>query len=163
MTAQQPAHGAERQLDDVDRTLIAMLADDGRASFTALAKAVDLSEGAVRQRVQRLLREQAMRIVALTDPATVGLRCQATVGVRVTGDAREVATVIADLEHVRSVVLTAGSFDILCELACRDDDHLLSVLNDELRRLPGVLGTETFMALDVVKRATGWPGAEPED
>ncbi|HKN55431.1 MAG TPA: AsnC family transcriptional regulator, partial [Amycolatopsis sp.] len=62
-----------RGLDTTDRTLIALLQQDGRASFTALAKAVGLSEGAVRQRVQRLLRDDLMQIVAVTDPANVDL------------------------------------------------------------------------------------------
>lgn len=158
MTAQQPG---QRSLDETDLTLIAMLQEDGRASFTALAKAVELSEGAVRQRVQRLLREDAMQIVAVTDPKTLNLQRQAMVGITVQGDVREVAARIAELPDAHYVVLTAGTFDILCELVCRDDEHLLSVLNAQIRNMHGVLSTETFMYLDLAKQTYAW-GAAPD-
>ncbi|WP_031467926.1 Lrp/AsnC family transcriptional regulator [Sciscionella sediminilitoris] len=148
----------QRNLDEIDLTLISMLQTDGRASFTALAKAVELSEGAVRQRVQRLLREDAMQIVAVTDPKTVNLQRQAMIAIRVEGDAREVAARIAELEDAHYVVQTAGSFDILCELVCRDDEHLLAVLNTQIRTMPGVTSTETFMYLDLTKQTYAWGG-----
>ncbi|AUI62318.1 Lrp/AsnC family transcriptional regulator [Amycolatopsis sp. BJA-103] len=145
-----------RGLDNTDRTLIALLQVDGRASFTALAKAVGLSEGAVRQRVQRLLRDETMQIVAVTDPANVGLGRQAMVGIRVQGDPRAVSDQLSGLPDVHYVVLTAGSFDLLAEIACRDDEHLLSVLNDDIRPIPGVVSTETLIYLKLAKQTYAW-------
>jgi len=145
-----------RGLDTTDRTLIALLQQDGRASFTALAKAVGLSEGAVRQRVQRLLRDDLMQIVAVTDPANVDLTRQAMVGVSVNGDPREVAERLAALPNVHYVVLCAGRYDLLAELVCRDDDHLLEVLGEEVRTIPGVTGTELFVYLKLAKQNYSW-------
>lgn len=145
-----------RGLDNTDRTLIALLQVDGRASFTALAKAVGLSEGAVRQRVQRLLRDETMQIVAVTDPTNVGLARQAMVGIRVQGDPRSVSDQLSGLPDVHYVVLTAGTYDLLAEVACRDDEHLLSVLNDDIRPIPGVISTETLVYLKLAKQTYAW-------
>ena len=145
-----------RTLDNTDRSLIALLQKDGRASFTALAKAVGLSEGAVRQRVQRLLRDDLMQIVAVTDPANVDLNRQAMVGISVEGDPREVADRLSALPHVHYVVLCAGRYDLLAELVCLDDDHMLDVLGEEIRKIPGVSGTELFVYLKLAKQNYAW-------
>lgn len=145
-----------RLLDSTDRTLISLLQRDGRASFTALAKAVGLSEGAVRQRVQRLLRDETMQIVAVTDPLDVDLARQAMVGITVRGDLHVVAERLSALADVHYVVLCAGSFDVLIELICRDDQHLLQVLNDDIRTIPGVVTTETFVYLKLAKQNYVW-------
>lgn len=147
---------ARRDLDSVDLTLIAMLQKDGRTSFTALAKAVDLSEGAIRQRVQRLLREDAMQIVAVTDPRTVNLQRQAMIAVTTDGDARKVAAALSELPDAHYVVVTAGSVDVLCEVICRDDDHLLQMINEQIRPIPGVRSTETLVYLDLTKQTYAW-------
>ena len=147
---------APKALDSTDRTLIALLQHDGRASFTALAKAVGLSEGAVRQRVQRLLRDDMMQIVAVTAPENVDLTRQAMIGITVNGDPREIATRLSDLAHVHQVVLCAGRFDLLAELICRDDEHLLEVLGEEVRPIPGVTGTELFVYLKLAKQNYAW-------
>jgi Lrp/AsnC family transcriptional regulator, regulator for asnA, asnC and gidA len=147
---------ADRPLDGADRALVTLLQRDGRASFTALAKAVGLSEGAVRQRVQRLLRDGVMQVVAVTDPLEVDLARQAMVGIRTTGDSRAVADAVAGLEEVVYLVHCAGGFDLLAEVVCRDDEHLLAVLNDGIRAVPGVTGTETFLYLRRAKETYAW-------
>ncbi|MEV7045681.1 Lrp/AsnC family transcriptional regulator [Amycolatopsis sp. NPDC051061] len=146
-----------RGLDNTDRSLIGLLQQDGRASFTALAKAVGLSEGAVRQRVQRLLRDDLMQIVAVTDPANVDLTRQAMVGISVDGaDPRAVADKLSELPNVHYVVLCAGRYDLLAELVCRDDDHMLEVLGEEIRKIDGVSGTELFVYLKLAKQNYAW-------
>jgi Lrp/AsnC family transcriptional regulator for asnA, asnC and gidA len=97
-----------------------------------------------------------MQVVAVTDPLTLGFKRQAMVGIRTEGDLRTVADQLAALPEVDYVVLTAGSFDILVELVCSDDDHLLRVLNDEIRAVPGVRDTETFVYLKLAKQTYTW-------
>ncbi|MFC4947885.1 Lrp/AsnC family transcriptional regulator [Pseudonocardia sp. GCM10023141] len=145
-----------KALDATDRTLISLLQRDGRASFTALAKAVGLSEGAVRQRVQRLLRDGTMQIVAVTDPLDVDLARQAMIGVKVSGDVHVVAKHLSALPMVHYVVLCAGRFDLLAEITCRDDAELLKVLNAHIRGIPGILSTETFVYLELAKQTYAW-------
>ena len=95
-------------LDDLNKAIIEQLQQDGRRSYAAIAKAVGLSEAAVRQRVQRLLDAEVMQIVAVTDPLQVGFHRQAMIGVNADGDIRDVADKLAALPEVDYVVITAG-------------------------------------------------------
>jgi Lrp/AsnC family transcriptional regulator, regulator for asnA, asnC and gidA len=147
----------ERQvlLDDVSRAIIEQLQEDGRRSYARIAVAVGLSEAAVRQRVQRLLDAGVMQIVAVTDPMQVGFPRQAMVGVRTTGDARDVADALAGFPEVDYVVVTAGSFDVIVEVVCEDDAHLLETVA-RLRAVEGVLATELFVYLGLRKQTYAW-------
>jgi Lrp/AsnC family transcriptional regulator for asnA, asnC and gidA len=143
-------------IDEVGKRLIEELQQDGRRSYAALAKTVGLSEAAVRQRVQRLIDSGVMQVVAVTDPLQVGFSRQALVGVRAEGDLVQVADALGKIDEVDYVVITAGSFDILCELVCEDDDHMLRVLSERIRMLPGVRDTETFVYLKLTKQTYAW-------
>jgi len=143
-------------LDDVSRAIIEQLQQDGRRSYARIASAVGLSEAAVRQRVQRLLDAGVMQIVAVTDPMQVGFSRQAMVGVRAQGDARSAADELAGFPEVDYVVVTAGSFDVLAEVVCENDDHLLDVVSRQVRSVPGVTGTETFVYLKLRKQLYNW-------
>ena len=143
-------------LDDVSRAIIEALQRDGRASYAAIAREVGLSEAAVRQRVQRLLDSGAMQIVAVTDPLQVGFRRQAMIGLRVAGDITPVADALTPMPDVAYVVTTAGSFDLLVEVICEDDEHLLDLLCRRIRALPGVSATETFVYLKLNKQHYDW-------
>jgi Lrp/AsnC family transcriptional regulator, regulator for asnA, asnC and gidA len=147
---------AASMLDDVNKAIITQLQSDGRRSYAAIATAVGLSEAAVRQRVQRLLDAGVMQVVAVTDPMQVGFARQAMIGVNAEGDLRDVADKLSALPEVDYVVITAGSFDILVEVVCEDDEHLLSLLNDSIRSVPGVQNTETFVYLRLAKQTYTW-------
>ena len=143
-------------LDDVNKLIIEQLQRDGRMSYAALAKVVGLSEAAVRQRVQRLLDNGVMQIVAVTDPLTLGFARQVMVGLKVTGDMRPIAEALSKIAEVDYVVICAGAYDLLAELVCTDDDHLLVLLNDQIRMISGVTATETFVYLKLAKQTYAW-------
>lgn len=143
-------------LDDTSKAIVAQLQDDGRRSFAEIGKVVGLSEAAVRQRVQKLMDAGVMQIVAVTDPMQLGFYRQAMIGIRVTGDIRVVTDRLAQLPSVDYLVLTAGSFDILVEVICESDAQLIELLNTEIRQLPGVISTETFVYLELKKQQYDW-------
>jgi Lrp/AsnC family transcriptional regulator for asnA, asnC and gidA len=143
-------------LDDVGKAIVEQLQQDGRRPYTTIARAVGLSEAAVRQRVGRLQEAGVIQIVAVTDPLQLGFRRQAMVGIRVDGDIRAVADALAEMTEVDYVVITAGSFDVLVEAVCEDDDHLLDLVGTRIRRLPGVRSTETFVYLKLRKQHYDW-------
>jgi Lrp/AsnC family transcriptional regulator for asnA, asnC and gidA len=143
-------------LDDVSKAIIEQLQTDGRRSYAEIGKAVGLSEAAVRQRVQKLTDSGVMQVVAVTDPMQLGFYRQAMIGVRVTGDTTEVAERLGELDAVDYVVLTAGSFDILAEIVCENDDDLIQLLNKQIRSIPGVVSTETFVYLKLHKQLYNW-------
>ncbi|GGU45444.1 transcriptional regulator [Streptomyces albospinus] len=143
-------------IDSVSLAIIEQLQEDGRRPYAAIGKAVGLSEAAVRQRVQKLLDQGVMQIVAVTDPLTVGFRRQAMVGINVEGDLDPVADALTTMEEVEYVVMTAGSFDLIIEIVCEDDDHLLEMINKRIRTLPGVRSTESFVYLKLRKQTYTW-------
>ncbi|MDQ0743631.1 Lrp/AsnC family transcriptional regulator for asnA, asnC and gidA [Clavibacter sp. B3I6] len=136
-------------VDAISRSIVDQLREDGRRSYAEIGKAVGLSEAAVRQRVQKLTDAGVIRIVALTDPQQLGLTRQAMIGVTVSGDVRVVADALAAIPAVDYVVMTAGTFDLLAEVVCEDDEELVELLNARIRGLEGVVSTETFVYLKV--------------
>jgi Lrp/AsnC family transcriptional regulator for asnA, asnC and gidA len=143
-------------LDSVAKEIIEQLQQDGRRSYAAIAKAVGLSEAAVRQRVQRLVDTGVVQIVAVTDPLQIGFERQALIGINVQGDVNTVADTLAEVPEVDYVVITAGSFDLIAEVVCEDDDHLLDLLTSRIRNVDGVTATETFVYLKLRKQLYNW-------
>ena len=142
-------------LDDVSKQIIEQLQQDGRRSYAAIGKAVGLSEAAVRQRVQRLVDAGVMQVVAVTDPLMLGFRRQTMIGVRCVGDIERVADLLAAMTEIDYVVITAGSFDLLVEVVCEDDDQLLEIIS-RVRTIPCVTSTETFVYLKLRKQTYSW-------
>jgi Lrp/AsnC family transcriptional regulator for asnA, asnC and gidA len=143
-------------LDETSKAIIEQLQQDGRRPYATIARAVGLSEAAVRQRVQRLIDSGVMQIVAVTDPLTLGFRRQALIGLRVEGNLNDVADQLAAIPEVDYVVISAGSLDLLVEVVCEDDDHLFALLNDKIRSIAGVRATETFVYLRLRKQTYTW-------
>ena len=144
------------ELDEVSKGIIEQLQQDGRRSYAAIGKVVGLSEAAVRQRVQRLVDSGVMQVVAVTDPIELGFARQAMIGIRVNGQLEPVADALAELQEGDYVVITAGSYDLLAELVCESDDHLLSLISGKIRTIEGVVSTETFMYLQLRKQTYSW-------
>jgi len=153
--SQQAMSDGPARLDVTAKRIIELLQEDGRISYAAIAKAVGLSEAAARARVQKLLESEIMQIVAVTDPTQVGFTRQAMIGIRTEGDLTKVGDRIAQVSEVDYVVTTAGSFDLLVEVVCEDDPHLLDVIR-QVRELEGVVSSETFVYLKLNKQHYNW-------
>jgi Lrp/AsnC family transcriptional regulator for asnA, asnC and gidA len=151
-----PQTSARQPLDDVSKKIIEQLQEDGRRPYAAIAASVGLSEAAVRQRVARLVRSGVMQIVAVTNPLHLGFTRQAMLGIRVDGPLDPVVDAISDMDEVAYVVITAGSFDVLAEVICEDDEHLLRIMNERIRTIDGVRSTETFVYLELAKQTYTW-------
>ncbi len=156
MAARATPEKSSTSLDDTSKAIIEQLQLDGRRSYAAIAKVVGLSEAAVRQRVQRLIDSGVMQVVAVTDPLELGFARQAMVGIRAEGPLEPIADKLKAMEEVEYVVITAGSFDLLAEVLCESDDHLLRILSDRIRSIEGVKATETFVYLKLVKQTYSW-------
>ena len=143
-------------VDAVDRRIVAALQRDGRRPFTSIGRELGVSEAAVRQRVARLQATGIMQVVAVADPMALGYQAIAMVAISVDGRARkQVAEAVGRLPEVSYLVLVAGSFDMLAEVVCEDNDHLLRLLED-LAGIEGVRATPTFMYLRLLKEAYTW-------
>src|SRR5829696_3512543 len=127
--------------DALDRRIVAALQRDGRRPFTSIGRELGISEAAVRQRVARLQAAGIMQVVAVADPMALGYQAIAMVGIEVDGRAR------------RQV---ADAVDLLAEVVCQDNDHLLRLLSEDLAAIEGVRRTEPFMYLRLLKEAYTW-------
>ena len=157
MSPSSRPHGSKPvHLDEVSKAIIEQLQGDGRRSYAEIGKAVGLSEAAVRQRVQKLTDAGVMQVVAVTDPMQLGFYRQAMIGIRVTGDTTSVAERLGRLPAVDYVVLTAGSFDILAEVVCENDEDLIDLPTKQIRQIDGVMSTETFVYLRLHKQFYSW-------
>jgi Lrp/AsnC family transcriptional regulator for asnA, asnC and gidA len=149
-------------VDTTDIRILEMLQEDGRRSYTAIARELGVSESNVRQRAKRLIRKGIAQIVAVANPIELGFGIMATLNLRLEGsDRTRTARLIADLPEVSYLVLCAGSADMLAEVVCRDPDHLLAV-TERIAGIPGVDTLETFMYLRVVKESERWLTGGPE-
>jgi Lrp/AsnC family transcriptional regulator for asnA, asnC and gidA len=154
--AEPKTRRSKQQLDETSKAIICQLQQDGRRPYASIGKAVGLSEAAVRQRVQRLIENQTVQIVAVTDPQQIGFARELMIGINVDGDLEETADALAAIPEIVYLVVTAGSFDILAEAVVVDDDHLLELINDRIRKLAGVRRTEAFMYLKLKKQTYNW-------
>ena len=106
--------------------------------------------------MSRLVGSGVVQIVAVTDPLQVGFTRQAMIGIKAEGNLDPVVDALSAMDEVDYVVITAGSFDILVEVVCEDDEHLLSLLNERIRTIDGVRSTETFVYLKLSKQTYTW-------
>jgi Lrp/AsnC family transcriptional regulator for asnA, asnC and gidA len=97
-----------------------------------------------------------MQIVAVTNPLQLGFNRQAMIGIKAEGNLDSIVDALRAMSEVDYLVITAGSFDILVEVVCADDDHLLDLLNAQIRTIPGVRATETFVYLKLAKQTYQW-------
>ncbi|MDF2897125.1 MAG: AsnC family transcriptional regulator [Rhodococcus erythropolis] len=144
------------ELDEIDRTLITALQEDGRLSYSELGDLVGLTAGGARKRVKRLEERGVIQVVGVTDPLRLGYRSMAMVGVIAEGDLEELAAAISEINNVIYVVLTAGRFDLLVELIASDQESLFELINQKLRNVAGVVRAETFTYYGIRTHRFGW-------
>ncbi|MBS0366918.1 MAG: Lrp/AsnC family transcriptional regulator [Proteobacteria bacterium] len=146
------ASPAEYQLDDIDRRIIAALKADGRATNQRIARSLRISPATVGARIRRLENMEAMRVVAVTDFAALGLRVLLAIGIEVQGrPSEEVARELATLPEVFAVHLVTGARDIEILVALRDLDQLEGFLLRDVARIRGIRTLSAGVAADVIK------------
>ena len=147
-------------MDDLDRQIIKILEENGRASNATIARQVGVSEGTVRRRLKRLIGEKIIRVMAFPDPKAMGFESEALIGVQVDPDKiDEVADALASLTYTRWVAVATGTFDVFAWATLPNADRLGRFLRENVGVIPGVRRTETFVTLAIRKRDYGLPVA----
>jgi Lrp/AsnC family transcriptional regulator for asnA, asnC and gidA len=131
-------------IDRMSQQIIAMLQRDGRCPNTVIARELGISESAVRTRIQTLTASGVLQIIGLTDPGNMGFGVMALIGVQAGNDLNRIAELVSTWPETTYVVISAGSFDLLIELVCTDNNDLLRVV-ERLRAVDGVRSTESFI------------------
>jgi Lrp/AsnC family transcriptional regulator for asnA, asnC and gidA len=149
--------GRRPALDDLDKAIIKALQLDGRRPYAQIGRELRVPEATVRQRAERLIARGIVQVVGVTDPLAMGFQQPAFIGLKIQA-ARldEIAERLAELDEVTYVVVTAGRFDLICEVVCEDNDHLLRVLTDRIAPIDGITSTETMVELRFVKESYRW-------
>ena len=146
-----------QKVDDIDIAIIRMLQADGRRSYADIATVLKLAPSTVQQRANRLIETGLLKITAVADPIVLGVSALATIAIKADGTRlREAAAAISKFSEVDYVVICTGSYDILIEVACKDNDHLLDFISDKLAEVEGVREIETFLCLRIVKDSYQW-------
>ena len=149
--------GKRPALDDLDKAIIRCLQLDGRRPYAQIGRELKVPEATVRQRAERLISRRVVQVVGVTDPLPMGFQQPALIGIKVdAAKLEQIAEKIAELDEVTYLVVTAGRFDLMCEVVCRDNEHLLRVLTEDLAKIRGINSTETLVELRFVKETYQW-------
>ena len=153
---------AKRVIDQVDYNIISLLQKDGRLSNTTIARELGISEATARTRLNRLLNEGFIQIVAVSNPIKLGFEITGIIGITV--DSKKLDGVIEELKQlvpVWYVVKTTGSVDIYTEFVLKSIDELNDLIYNKINKIDGVLRTETSIILEFIKRRYDWGTAQP--
>jgi Lrp/AsnC family transcriptional regulator, regulator for asnA, asnC and gidA len=152
-----PQAGRRPGFDDLDKAIIKCLQADGRRPYAQIGRELKVPEATVRQRAERLIGRGVVQIVGVTDPLAMGFQQPALIGLKIDAANLEgITESIAALDEVTYLVVTAGRFDLVCEVVCEDNEHLVRVLTDKLAKIQGIRSTETLVELRFVKESYQW-------
>ncbi len=146
--------------DDLNRSIIKMLQQDGRLPYKDIARALEVSEGTIRNRVQSMKQSGALKIVALADPMAIRYKADAMIGIKVAHPAipREVAHRLSECSEVVYVLWVSGRYDLLIEVVCETRSTFQSFLeqhcfgHDDIDQIEVMTGIEMFKNQFLLKR-----------
>ena len=143
-------------MDDLDRRIIEILQKDGRAPNARISRALKVSEGTVRRRLNKLINDRTIRVVAIAEPEQLGFHLSAVIGLR-TDPTRTttVASELAALSETENVAVTTGRYDVLVWVNVADAKALSDFIHHKVGMMGGVRQTETFVVLSAPKRGPG--------
>lgn len=145
-----------QELDKIDVEILAHLREDGRKSFTDIADNLNTSVGTIRNRYNRLVEKNVLHIIGWMDPTATGYSAYARVNIEVkpTTLKTEVANELLRIPEASFVALTAGSQDIEVNLICKNNNHLIELIDSVIHKIEGVYDTNTTVYLRVLKWAS---------
>jgi Lrp/AsnC family transcriptional regulator, regulator for asnA, asnC and gidA len=147
----------ERPLDSVDCELIRLLQQDGRIPNTVLAKKIGISEATVRTRLNRLIQDEVIQIVAVSNPMKLGFTIVGIIRIHV--DIHKIDHITRELKKLDAlwfIVHTTGGTGIDAEFVVKDIQELNALIFEKINRIDGVTQTETSLILKYVKRNYDW-------
>ena len=138
-------------LDGIDKIILSTLMKDARVSLSAIGREVGISGAAVHQRLRKL--EQGGLIDGskmIINPKVLGYTTIAFIGVflEVSSKYGEAIRQLKKIPEVIESHYTTGNYSILLKIQCKDNEHLMKLLNHEIQKIKGVSRTETFISLE---------------
>jgi len=155
--APKKMNSSNETLNNVDQNIIKMLQIDGRLSNTIIAKKLGVSEATVRNRLARLINEEYIQIVAVSNPLKLGFKISGVI--RITVDISKIETISKSLKNLKPlwfIVNATGDSDIYGEFVVKSIDELNDLLYKNINKIDGVIRTETSLILKFIKRRYDW-------
>lgn len=139
-------------LDDADKTILRILQDDCRTSYSTIAKKLKVAESTVRYRVNRLKREGVITsFIALLNPRKIGLDITAIALIKVDPKfVGEASRRLADFRESHHLFKSTGEYDLVSVVHARDITHLNELI-DRIKQLPGVREASAEVATYLIK------------
>jgi Lrp/AsnC family transcriptional regulator for asnA, asnC and gidA len=147
----------KKAIDAVDCQMIRLLQKDGRIPNTEIAKRMGISEATVRTRLNRLIKEELIQIVAVSNPLKLGFKIVGRIQIHV--DIKKMDAIVTELKKLKPlwfIVQTTGGTGIDTEFVVKDLNELNHLILEKINRIEGVLRTETEMFLNYIKRQYDW-------
>jgi Lrp/AsnC family transcriptional regulator for asnA, asnC and gidA len=139
------------QIDDIDRKILSFLVKDARMAYLEIARECGVSGAAIHQRVRKL---EANGVITgsrlLVKPSALGLNVCAFVSISIS-QANKYLEVTESLKKIPEVVechFTTGHYTMMIKVYARDNEHLMSLVNDRIQHIEGVAATETLISLE---------------
>jgi DNA-binding Lrp family transcriptional regulator len=140
------------RLDEFDHQILEVLAGDARLSNRKIAQSLGVTEGTIRGRLKRLQEENYLRFTAITALSYLGNPLLIFIGVTAEqGRVKEVAQAIAEMDGIRSVIITLGRFNIHVVGMYGSLDEVLNIANNAILAVPGVRHVETSISVKQLK------------
>jgi len=138
-------------IDGIDKTILNYLMEDARKPILEIARSIGISGAAIHQRLRKL--EKAGLIEGsklMINPRVLGYKTLAFVGVYLDKAVSNPQAVkrLSEIPEVLECHYTTGNWSIFLKILCRDNEHLMGVLNKNIQAIDGVSRTETFISLD---------------
>ena len=149
-------------LDQIDCQMIELLQKDGRIPNTEIAKKLGVSEATVRSRLNRLIEEAYIQIVAVSNPMKLGFEIVGNIRIHV--DIRKMDKIIKELKNLKPlwfIVQTTGGTGIDTEFVVKSLEELNELIFDKINKIDGIIRTETSLFLKYIKRQYDWGTALP--
>jgi len=144
-------------LDDLDRLIIAELEQDARQTNAAVAAKVGSSEPTVRRRIDRLVEEEVIRIVAVATPFKLGYGVVAILGIQIDHKYMDqIERALSEMQEVRFAGITLGTYDVVVEAWFQSNEELLTFLRERLSKLNGIGRIDSLQVAKMVKYTYDW-------
>ena len=138
-------------IDGIDKIILQHLTQDARAPILGIAREVGISGAAIHQRLRKLKKTGLLKgSQFIIDPKVLGYKTLAFVGIflSTSSNYKEAILKLEDIPEVIESHYTTGNYSIFIKLLCKDNEHLMQILNKKVQLIKGVARTETFISLD---------------
>jgi len=144
--------------DKTDIKIVNLLLDDGRMPASEVARRIgDISERAVRYRIDRMVEDGVIRVSAVAKPQAFGLTTIADVWLEVESDRiLEVARKMAEFDNVSYVACGIGESDVSIQIVAKDTAEIYQFVTEVVRKVPGVRKTTTSIVPLIIKDVYQW-------